>query len=200
MEPMKSRPILFSGPMVRALLDGSKTQTRRTVKGSAGKNWHAGQVGILDPGPVHWNIGGIAIKCPYGQPGDTLWCRETFADTSQSGIHPSDSGWVYRATDPEWGTELEGWKWKPSIFMPRDASRITLKITAIRCERLQEIGESDAWAEGVATTGVCYGKKILPSTSTGRERYKALWESINGPGSWDANPFVWAVSFRRVEP
>ncbi len=84
--------------------------------------------------------------------------------------------------------------------MPKWAYRILLEITAIRCERLQDISEDDAWAEGVSHSGVCYGKTILPSTANGIERYRALWESINAKGSWDMNPWVWVVEFNRIEP
>lgn len=204
---MKSRPILFSGAMVRAILDGRKTQTRRIVTheslitthadGSPKKaypNWHAGQVGIRDPGPVHWNIGGHAIKCPYGKPWDRLWVRETHAVFPWSDGKGNDFlNAVYRADNPstkEFDPSHD--KWKPSIFMLREYSRITLEITAIRCERLRDIETKplDIAAEG----------QPRDSQLGDIEWYRGLWESINGKASWEANPWVWVVEFRRVEP
>lgn len=107
---------------------------------------------------------------------------------------------MFRATHTEDGFPFtwESYAWRPSIFMPRWASRITLEIEAVRVDRLQNITEADAWAEGVAMSGVCYGKKILPSTATGIERYAALWDSINGEGAWDKNPWVWVVEFKQA--
>lgn len=167
------------------------TQARRVVKGSDEKKWHAGACGILDPGPVKWNIGGTVFPCPYGKPGDTLWVKETFADNEQAGIHPADSNYVYRATDPDWET-MDGWKWKPSILMPQRASRITLEIEAVRVERLRDIENAplDIVAEG------------MPSdTRMGDiQWYRDLWQSINGIGSWNANPFVWVITFKRIKP
>jgi len=130
------RPILFSGPMIRAILAGRKTQTRRVAKltgagrvkeAGSHRNWH-----LADPDAVK--------ACPYGTPGDRLWVRETFCDTGCQRA-------VYRAD-----TAVENWKyriWRPSIYMPRWASRITLEITDVRLERLQDISEADAAAEGV---------------------------------------------------
>lgn len=205
---MKERPILFSGAMVRAILDGSKTQTRRIVKheslitknadGTPKKaypKWHAGQCGVLDHGPVHWNIGGHAVKCPYGRPGDRLWVRETFALTGDNAspiVHPIHGGAAWRATD-----HAKGFKWKPSIHMPRWASRITLEIVSVRVERLQDISDIDAYQEGVLPARP-HGKEDQ-YLATPREGFAQLWQSINGPGSWDANPFVWVVEFRRLE-
>lgn len=199
---MKSRPILFSGAMVRAILDGSKTQTRRVVKltdsgrvkaaGSA-RNWH-----LDDPNAV--------LACPYGQPGDRLWIRETWAQSSgDNRDEKSGEGnrAVYRA---DWiGPSLDG-LWKPSIHMPRWASRITLEIFSVRVEQLQEISDEDSVAEGIKAFHIgdqnAYG--LNPDDrdtmhATGKDAYRALWESINGPGSWTANPSVWVVEFRRLE-
>lgn len=204
---MKSRPILFSGAMVRAILDGRKTQTRRIVKLPDGvtpaditldrmqagyKNGTTRPVFECDGDP-----NAFSVKCPYGEISDRLWCRETWAETEQSGVHPIDSQYVYRATDPDWST-LEGWKWKPSIFMHREASRIELEITGIRVERLNEISEADAEAEGC--TGDCpIGHIPTYLAAPLSYEYAQLWESINGPGSWAKNPFVWCLEFKRVE-
>lgn len=199
---MKTRPILFSGSMVRAILDGSKTQTRRIAKDIGDECCTERPNGDL--------VDTVDL-CPYGKAGDTLWVRETWATTEQSGVHSADAECVYRATDPDWQT-LEGWKWKPSIFMRREHSRITLEITNVRVERLQDISSSDAVAEGVASESGLLGSdlfglhnwadhlRIPYGDSYARARYAMLWQSINGPGSWDKNPFVWVVEFRRVRP
>jgi len=199
---MTERPILFSGPMVRAILEGRKTQTRRVVKPQP----------VVAPTPDD--------RCPYGEPGTTLWVRETWASTEQAGFHPSDAGIVYRATDPDW-SDYEGWKWKPSIFMPRWASRITLEVTAVRVELAQEISVNDCLAEGIV--GTEQWDKVppdsvrdhceLPMTPEALDAaiekgwgdyttaaFHDLWDSINkkrGFG-WAENPWVWVVEFRRI--
>ena len=163
---MKERPILFSAPMIAALLDGTKTQTRRVVKAS-----------------------GEGVRCPYGKPGDRLWVRETHALVTatayrasvgvQQTVNPSDpsEAAIYRA----------GWdrtrstRWRPSIHMPRWASRISLAITEVRVERLQAITAADARAEGVA----------------GVAEYRLLWDVIHGADAWEVNPWVWVVVFER---
>ena len=168
---MRERPILFSAPMVRAILAGTKTQTRRVCKGQRElSNVHDFQID----------------RCPYGQLGDRLWVRETWLRHSVN--VPND--YLYRADHPDDGTigPAHG-GWKPSIHMPRWASRITLEITDVRVERLQDISARDAWAEGITPS---------PDVDPYHE-YRDLWESINGPGSWDANPWVWAVSFKRID-
>lgn len=187
------RPILFSAPMVRAILDGRKTQTRRIVKPqptdfTTGPCPCAGTSALW---PAVENRGLVArAVCPYGLPGDRLWVKETFCDVSRE---TSKKQFVYRADlSPaelaEWG-ETVCLPWKPSIFMPRSASRITLENTAVRMERLQDISEADAKLEG------CCG---VTSTHFGFPNYRHVWESINGPSLWDANPWVWVISFKRV--
>ena len=172
---MTERPILFSAPMVRAILAGTKTQTRRVVK--------------LKPDYMETflRLPNKVACCPYGQPGGRLWVRETFEDC-ESALH---SCVLYRADGGTPGT-----KWTPSIHMPRWASRITLEITGMRVERLQDISEADAMAEGVHYS-------LLEKIQAGQDRwarhaYKKLWESIHGPGSWDLNPWVWVVEFKGV--
>ena len=182
--------------MVRAILAGTKTQTRRTVKLSPD---FADATEFTECEGLWFGDGECAngIKCPYGEVGDRLWCRETWAETEQSGAHPIDSQYVYRATDPDWST-LEGWKWKPSIFMPRPACRIELEITEFRVERLNEISEADAKAEGC--TGNCpIGHIPTYLAAPLSYEYAQLWEYINGYGSWEKNPFVWVIEFKRVE-
>lgn len=189
---MKERPILFSGAMVQAILDGRKTQTRRKVKPQPYD--HSGTVyfdmGMLrvrasDGCDAHW---WSPIWCPYGVPGGRLWVKETFKTV------PVGSHLVYRADEPKTTAEKTDHAfgpWKPSIFCPRKASRITLEIISVRVERLNEISADDADAEGC-------GCGTNDATGGPVARYKVLWESINGPGSWAKNPWVWVLEFKRV--
>lgn len=181
---MKERPILFSAPMVRALLDGSKVQTRRTakltdaahVKEPRGhRRWHPG-----DPDAV--------AACPYGQSGDRLWVRETWA--MHPDFRPESRRCVYRA-DP--GSQYDVSRWTPAIHMFRWASRITLEITGVRVERLLDISDEDSLAEGIYPTAT----GLYPGAATAE--YKKLWESINGPGSWAANLWVWVIEFKVLQ-
>lgn len=207
---MKERPILFSAPMVRALIAGTKTQTRRVVKPF--RRWSS-QYPILDAvacaasraawwwDGVHKHVG-VMQHCPYGVPGDRLWVRETFFH------EPADYCWeasvsipsrpahtVYRA---DVAGDSRGAGWKPSIHMPRKHSRITLELTDVRVERLQEISEADAEAEGIDSVfPTAIRERAATTTRIGC--YRLLWEAINGAGSWDTNPWVWALSFKRVD-
>lgn len=175
------RPILFSGLMVRAILRGRKTQTRRVVKRQPDR--HLFHLECLASG--EWRDEEISLgKCPYGQPGDRLWVRETFANLGDYGIS-------YRADSDAFGDT-----WTPSIFMPRSLSRITLEISAVRVERIDSITDSDAVAEGIAlrgTTRFCGEARI---------EFKNLWDLINAKRGfgWNANPWVWVIEFRRVAP
>lgn len=219
---MKERPILFSAPMVRAILAGTKTQTRRAAKGRA-LEWLA--PGMFTPAFVADPANDM---CPYGQPGDRLWVREAFAHWTTRELFSGRPMEVtsYRAGRfmlrlPEgappslpfeqwerfWDDDLkpEDVRWRPSIHMPRALSRILLEITDVRVQRLQDISGSDARAEGVERIH-CYGPDC-PDGEDGcnargcygaRERFHELWDSINGAGAWDANPWVWAVSFNRM--
>jgi len=176
------RPVLFSGPMVRAILEGRKSQTRRVVKPQPPHGIKSVYAPITrDPG--NWQ--GVASddligwygRCPYGIPGDRLWVRETF--------QRARGGFQYRAdgiTTPR--------AWKPSIFMPRTASRITLEVTGVRVERLQDISEKDARAEGV-DAAPCF---CIP--------YRRLWDSLNAKRGfgWEKNPWVWCISFSKAAP
>lgn len=202
---MKERPILFSAPMVRAILDGRKTQTRRIVNKPipVGHKFHGWIIESTDKkrdGCAAWSIGDDALaydlivaKCPYGKPGDRLWVRETFLQDTE--------GFIYRADgDFEGNAKILG-GWRPSIHMPRSASRILLEITGVRVERLQDISECDAKAEG---SYVCdyFGRRLLDQSSNQgcyKWGYRSIWESLNGSGSWHLNPFVWVVEFRTLE-
>jgi hypothetical protein len=192
------RPILFSAPMVRAIFDGRKTQTRRIVK-LAGRTVDSRSDGTLyvaraTRSPQETSF---TVPCPYGAPGDRLWVRETFsmmnrertlATTELYDQQPTDLEVVFRA-DEDHGHKA----WHPSIFMPRWASRITLEVTGVRVERLHSITDDDARAEG------CLGYPGAVD-ATPREEFEELWKHINGLESWRANPFVWVVSFKRLIP
>lgn len=192
---MKERPILFSAPMVRAILDGRKTQTRRAAKPRGNPStlldgsWSDEYV--LDPDNRDW----LMRDFPYGQPGDRLWVKETFFDTTPFRDAPLFGGRTspiaYRAD----GEFIGCHKWKPSIYMPRSVSRILLEVTGVRIERLQNISEADAEAEGVD-----FLRQVpdADETLTARQLYECLWDGINRDGSWDANPWVWVVEFRRI--
>lgn len=200
---MKARPILFSAPMVRALLAGTKTQTRRVVTPPRGWPQYSHADPFAMPPAVWWWNGehthvGVKQECPYGQPGDRLWVRETWQHSNHP-FGPLDKTCAifYRADysadphgmDGEKSPEGKYRQWRPSIHMPRWASRILLEITGIRVERLQDISEADCRAEGLGDT-----------VDRAHHWYRVLWEQINGPGSWEANPWVWVVEFKRIRP
>lgn len=212
---MKERPILFSAPMVRALLDGTKTQTRRIVK----------------PQPVFEDGGSTVIDwCPYGQPGDRLWVRETWRigawnedggeiavdymadnrsrreglqvpeaddfekywlqccdDCNKAGVKTDEDGKYH------WEPGQSPCRVRPSIFMPRWASRITLEIIGVAAARLQDVGQQDSMEEGIT------GEELFLAQGYAPMAYKKLWESINGEGSWNLNPWVWVIEFKVVK-
>lgn len=205
---MKERPILFSAPMVRAILTGKKVQTRRIVKPQPpAKTTSVRTFHHIDPRPHFWANDGVALlnwskACPFGEAGDRLWVRETFdpifpQDPHYNGGRPIE--YDYRATYKHGDRlgDLIGVKktWKPAIHMPRAASRITLEVTGVRVERLQAISVEDAEDEGCKAPDelvMQLGCRASPTV------FRQLWESINGPASWDANPWVWAITFKRV--
>jgi hypothetical protein len=244
---MTERPILFSGAMVRALLAGTKTQTRRVVKCRArgAPEFHGGAQDEDDPSAWGWFFDGpdhhgyevlarglaqhhdhglISAPCPYGEPGDRLWVRETWG----RGYEEPEAPTVMFAADGEsrriefescgvgsyLGAVCRGpaftykpERWKPSIHMPRWASRLTLEVTDVRVERLNDISETDATAEGLTRCGDGGWHSTDVDVATGNacfsdpvDAYAALWESINGADSWAANPWVWCMSFKRVTP
>lgn len=252
---MGERPILFSAPMIRAILADQKTQTRRVVRPS-------GSLLAMSWSPLHPErglrvttrtgkhsthtgpVGEALSACPYGQPGDRLWVRETHrvkawnevasarveyrADGSEDCLDvltDDYDAWILQRT-AIWeraGARVRadgllpeppgGVPWTPSIHMPRWASRLTLEVTSVRVERLHDITEADARAEGVDwSRPEPYGEKwdddredprevgYPPAgASFARDNFRRLWSSINGPESWEANPWVWVVGFRRVE-
>jgi hypothetical protein len=191
---VKERGILFSKPMILALLAGRKTQTRRLVKDQSilvdgggqpfTQRWDKGE-------EVNWRTD---VRCPYGVPGDRLWVRETFIAGMFNG---GERKWVrYRATDEK--EVPSGTKWKPSIYLPRWASRITLEVTEVRAQRLQEISVEDAIGEGYPQDPLL---GIPNDIEAPRRWYRDLWDQINGDrlaDAWASNPWVWAVSFRVV--
>lgn len=199
---MKERPILFSGPMVRAILDGRKTQTRRLVASARHPYGH-----LLGPEGVAREFLGQteAVRCPLGQHGDRLWVRETWMPEYERDTNVAKV--VYRAggyteyyddarDDQLWAGVILGaqtFNWRPSIHMPRWASRITLEVTRVWVERVQDITEEGARAEGVFLS-----EYYTLSRHPNRSAFSDLWQSIYG--TWAANPWVWAVEFRRVKP
>ncbi len=214
------KPIIFNGEMVKAILEGRKTQTRRVIKPQP----------VFDSADLNgkpyfrWrglerSQWALSTYCPYGQVGDRLWVRETWAPTYATGGHeyPDDVCWF------EWDEEMYGpldkdsqyldvcyradgegvypaefdmgeIRWRPSIHMPRWASRITLEITGVKVERIQDISESDVEREGTPM--------VAPRPSgVDRVDFAYLWDSINGKGPkrWDVNPWVWALTFKVVK-
>lgn len=225
---MKERPILFSAEMVRAILEGRKTQTRREIKFdkemfadptfSYGENGHSG-AGYYVSEYEYPEEGSDFVKCPYGKVGDRLWVRETFFEE----VHPDTvqpiGKYHYAATcDYEvMKVDGDGWQqfrkngdeaspWKSPLFMPRHASRITLEITNVRVERLQDISEEDAIAEGAKDLNINFFRKVenLPEKwptkdlDSPRFDFATLWQSIKGEGSWAKNPWVWVIEFKPI--
>lgn len=215
---MAERPILFSGEMVRAILAGRKTQTRRVVKSQPPEG--VGRIfvdrfaplvvdryGLESPGPEHFGAyddsGEWGQRSPYGQPGDTLWVRETWTPLDSDScipIHirtpflvPSETEVAYRADHLDPSGDAGPLEWRPSIHMPRWASRITLRVTDVRVERVQDITPQDIEAEGVSLSA-----PQAPGFPDYELNWRTLWDAINGKRegcAWADNPWVWAVSF-----
>ena len=245
---MTERPILFSAEMVRAILKGDKTQTRRVIKPQPqGHHWEMlpgyqlkhteavmanGKVAVMfrhtipqNPSP---DFNNAWIPCPYGAPGDLLWGRETcWAESVGEGgdgvRYAADHAWRIIENTQEasevwcqllqyggdYGHHNESniGRRVPSIHMPRWASRITLRITDVRVERLHDISEDDARAEGATpATEPPTAAALMSAVGRGawfmphRSAFANIWNTINGPSAWDANPWVWALSFERVKP
>lgn len=217
---MKEHPILFSGPMVRAILEGRKTQTRRCVKPRNNNfifvGW--GDSFVLEPENRDWALS----ECRY-KVGDTLWVRETWAKVCNSkdgqcyGQECLECGFEYRADKPEakwagdWGNAFagnevpDGCKWKPSIFMPRAACRIRLKVEGVCVERLYQMNEHDCFLEGIEQVGEIDGNIIYKDYEARcagfadpHISYFSLWDSINGENSRHKNPWVWVITFKVI--
>lgn len=253
---MKERGMIFNGEMVRAILDGRKTQTRRIMKVQPSEDFTPMNMALETDYKARWYTPGVIDKdgylqpaskevfgvsnenegysCPFGAVGDRIWVRETWGvvsheldedgriqswtpDRPATAIHemPFGNGYysghaIYAADgDFTWGDD-DGYEdgrscWKPSIHMPRAASRILLEITAVRVERLNSISGEDATAEGVPTAGSLLtdypGTFLTPKGdfATGKVAFQRLWESIYGDESWQANPWVWVIEFKLVE-
>lgn len=212
-EPSRERPILFSSPMVRAILAGTKTQTRRVVKPQphaypalkpeprAAGNW----VFMAHSDRPSYAFATGDLRCPYGEPGDRLWVRESLGYCSEYGhFFAADRTFLCSLFDNE--EAQTGYSYEcnmregsvPSIHLPRRYSRLTLEITGVRVEKLQEISEGDAYDEGTAEWCAETQRNGNKWPNIVRA-YQGLWESINGEGSWAANPFVWVLEFRRLE-
>jgi hypothetical protein len=209
------RPILFSVRMVRAILAGEKTQTRRVIKHpTRGVVKFSSYLGYmltregtaLLNGPDYPDGRDDEVRCPYGVPGDKLWVRERWKlRPNASGVErqgPDGDGAIYAATWDKAG----GHDWKPSIHMPRWASRITLKVARVRVEPLQNITEDDVKAEGIRFDGTYWlagthpVKGTLQCWATPQQAFKRAWDEIHGQKiSWSDNPWVWVVEFRRME-
>lgn len=204
---MTERPILFSGSMVRAILEGRKTQTRRIVKHEIPQNLtHVrrltntnGDEGAVITEHPDMRAGQLAasVWCPYGKPGDRLWVRETHLIRGAGAV--ADYRADFDHLDAVGHGALYG-GWCPSIHMPRWASRITLEVVAVRVERLQDISREDAAAEGVCIANEAYRFRGYGIHRWPEQNFETLWNLINGPGSWDANPWVWVVEFKVIKP
>lgn len=200
---MKYIPILFSTPMVQAILEGRKTQTRRLVKPQPKTDPQTGDR-LIDKGPfgqevqpwdeyIAFHKGGGSF-CKYGKVGDVLWVRETW---TQNGLkyyrfkadYKKGEGLFTSESVPEKYRN----KWKPGIHMPKEAARIFLEITNVRVERLHDIQKSDIYSEGAMS------QQHIDQGSNAFTVWSNLWQSINGPESWEANPWVWVIEFKRIE-
>ena len=209
---MKERPILFSAPMARAILAGQKTQTRRVVKLPRGASWSDRLGGTVDG--FFFDDDGLRARgieelcCPYGAPGDVLWVRETWRaeelPTGEDGVRFAADEAFVRIADTSKAADLwceayengkHGTNWRPSIHMSRWAARLFLRVTAIRCERIQDITEEDAVAEGTREPSVA--QVIGGGDVTERRVFARLWCATYGASSWERNEWVWALTFER---
>ena len=192
----KEIPILFSTPMVQAILAGRKTQTRRVLKPQPDED---GLARFIPTGEFHDTSG--AVYKPKWQVGDKIWVRETWAlNWNDFPEHP----FKYRA---DYGPETVDWNWKPSLFMPREACRLFLKVTDIRVERLQDISEEDAEAEGYSYESwhrmneEAAGVNLYSIPKDTRTWFRTLWDSINSDKCpWESNPWVWVITFEKYQP
>lgn len=203
---MKEKPILFSGPMIRSLLAGTKTVTRRVVKPET----YGGESGLQFEFPGwHGSLGAKRFAdeyCNFGKVGDRLWVRETWQQ-----VYPVRNGQWHTASNVKEGfgkilyaadtDRDEPPKWRPSIFMPRWASRITLEIVGVRCERLQEITEAEAQQEGLSPTMLSVDEMLTNHAAYSTvASFRELWDGLNGKKfPWQSNPWVFVISFKRIK-
>lgn len=224
---MKQHPILFSTPMVQAILAGNKTMTRRLnglekintnpddwqfewADFSLKMPWRFTQISTVSEKTLaDKSFYQSETKCPYGKPGDVLWVRETWAHRFSINGQYLPNEFVFKSTnDPHEGNSTHeelGLKWFPSIHMPKSACRLWLEITDIRVERLQVISEKDAKAEGVELQknhkwkNYRIGTEPKEGFSMPFSSFETLWRKIHGGDSWNANPWVWVIEFKRIE-
>ena len=211
---MNIKPILFSTEMVQAILEGRKTQTRRIIKPQPKegiittafdfkKGFYASKIKI-EENPDRFEI--TKLFKPKYQTGDILWVRETWQTAWN--FYKKSCETIYKADGGYWIDDDGIMKWKPSIYMPKEAARIFLEVSNVRVERLKDISEEDAIEEGIEI--IHYAENILPvfrnyllkekkGTLNPRLSFRTLWEKINGEDSWDANPWVWVYEFKVVE-
>ena len=212
---MKERPILFSAPMVRAILSGDKTQTRRIVKLKDIKRnpdndpWYKKMIWSWRVKSGSWTDmtkESLLEECPYGSVGDRLWVRETFCQVGDGTI-------IYKADGFRrlCNITLKDDRWRPSIHMPRLVCRVILEIVSVRVELLNSISEDNAKTEGIKELGRCsppnysmtdkqYSNGFSVGFKTAKDAFKNLWEKINSAESWSENPWVWVIEFKRVTP
>lgn len=222
---MRERPIPFNGPMVQAVLAGTKTMTRRQVRDTG---LYAIDASIHGGTTAARELASLATQCPYGRPGDRLWVREPWRSSAdldkRSGSEIADlcldagynvpwapiqyeadgarRDWQHTGTPPHGGPPKPG-RYRHARFMPRWASRLVLEVTGVRVERLQDINEGDAQGEGCAPAWLDADDNLTVHAHrqpTYRQGFARLWREINGPDAWDANPWVWVVAFRRLPP
>jgi len=211
---MTERGMIFNAEMVRAVLDGRKTQTRRMLTPRQIKMIDTaaaiGECHPLESGHQHENSQSYYREwCPFGAVGDRLWVRETFGFEIRSVGGSPHEQLVYRASKPDavrlydCNGKPQPMKWAPSLHMRRKFSRITLEITGVRVERLNDISENDARAEGVQPLRGGYWRHYQPEWTqhqlSARGSFATLWKSIYGEESWQASPWVWVIEFKRVE-
>lgn len=196
---MKTKPILFSTDMVRAILAREKTQTRRIIKSRTG-SFNVNMFTTGDVFQIHETDGdgserGLKpVHSPYGYSGGQLWVRETWTwegDTKYTDISPIGN-FYYKADFPDGDGPT---KWKPSIFMPREACRVILDITEVRVERLHDISEEDAKSEGAGR----FNSNLISESHKHRYQFRDIWFKINGEESWEKNPWVWVITFKKPE-
>lgn len=226
-KPMKETGIIFNTEMVKAYQKGRKTQTRR-LKGlkKINQNPNIWAVPVFDPGTGEWVFTAehgpgqqVRLMCPFGQAGDRLWVRETWVQVMIDHAHDLLEGWrenrltVFKTEMHEdwmiYAKEKYGYKWKPSIHMPKSACRYFPEILSTRPERLQDISEIDAKAEGVERLASYLWKNynspkdpstIVQELSNPVSSFESLWRSIHGNESWALNPWVWRIEFKPFQP